>query len=261
MEDDLWQCKQGPKWLVVDEYPALEAHHEMAVCDGHCSNPLHTTTNLQLAYAEFNGMTWGELDQEWEDEALSQLSSRDRAALKAQKAAQQAQDAAAAELEALSRKLASKARDHEIKAGYKCNKGKKESTPCKYLYNPQGDRSTGGARPTTLHITTECWSHAYTDPATGERIEKHACWFLHPNEPGWCKEWETNRLFRPVRPVRPVDAAPVNNRFAHLGEPQRQPQPRPQRQQRRQERLQTIQPLQKTTKTPVNKFAALDDSD
>jgi hypothetical protein len=230
--------------------------HEMIHCDGYCSNPLHTASNLQLAHSEFSGMSWGDLDQLWAEEEIAHLTRKQRAALQAQQEAKQAQEAAAAELEALSRKLASKARDHEIKAGYKCNKGKKEMSPCKYLYNPQGDRSTGGAKPTTLHITTECWSHAYTDPATGERIEKHACWFLHPNEPGWCKEWETNRLFRPAEFV-----APSNNRFAHLGEPQRQPQQRPQRQQRRQERLQTIQPLQKTTKTPVNKFAALDDSD
>ncbi len=230
MEDELWQCKQGPKWMVVDEYPALDAHHEMAVCDGHCSNPLHTTTNLQLAYAEFNGMTWGELDQEWEDEALS-------------------------------RKLASKARDHEIKAGYKCNKGKKEMTPCKYLYSCEGDRKTGGARPTTLCISSECWSHAYTDPATGKRVEKHACWFLHPDEPGWCKEWETDRRFKPAGFV-----APVNNRFAHLGEPQRPQQRREQRQPRQerhgfqQQRVQKQQP-QPQPKQNTNTFSYLDDSD
>ena len=231
--------------------------HEMIHCDGRCSNPLHTASNIQLAHSEFSGMSWGDLDQLWAEEETAHLTKKQRASLNAEKEAKQAQEDAAAELEALSRKLASKARDHEIKAGYKCNKGKKESTPCKYLYNPQGDRSTGGARPTTLHITTECWSHAYTDPATGERIEKHACWFLHPKEPGWCKEWETDRRFKPAVST----TTPVNNRFAHLGEPQRQPQQRPQRQQKRQERLQTIQPLQKTTKTPVNKFAALDDSD
>jgi hypothetical protein len=263
MEDDLWQCKQGPKWLVVDEYPTLEAHHEMAVCDGACSNTLHTTSNLQLAYAEFNSMSWGELDQLWEEEKLSQLSSRDRATLKAQKAAQQAQDAAAEELEALSRKLASKARDHEIKAGYKCNKGKKEMTPCKYLYSCEGDRKTGGARATTLCISSECWSHAYTDPATGKRVEKHACWFLHPEEPGWCKEWETDRRFKPAGFVAPA----VNNRFAHLGEPrQQQQQQRRQPQQPQQQRRERVQKQQQSQPQPqpkknTNAFSYLDDSD
>jgi hypothetical protein len=205
-------------------------------------------------------MSWGDLDQLWAEEELSHLTRKQRAALNAEQEAKQAQEEAAAELEALSRKLASKARDHEIKAGYKCNKGKKEMSPCKYLYDPKGDRSTGGARPTTLHISTECWSHSYTDPATGERIEKHACWFLHPNEPGWCKEWETDRRFKPA--VTSAIATPVNNRFAHLGEPQRPQQQRPQRQQRRQERLQTIQPPpQKTSKKPTNMFASLDESD
>jgi hypothetical protein len=199
-------------------------------------------------------MSWGDLDQLWTEEELSRLTRKQRAALTAEQEAKRAQEEAAAELEALSRKLASKARDHEIKAGYKCNKGKKEMAPCKYLYDPKGDRSTGGARPTTLHITTECWSHSYTDPATGERIEKHACWFLHPGEDGWCKEWETNRLFRPAEP-------PVNNRFAHLGAPS-QHQQRPQRQQRRQERIQTVlPPPQKTSKKPINMFASLDDSE
>jgi hypothetical protein len=87
--------------------------------------------------------------------------------------------------------------------------------PCKFLYNCQGTP----ARPTTMHITTECWSH-----------EKGVCPWAHPAMPAraamkladgsvvpaapaipadplWCPQWATDRLFRPVT---------AENRFAGL---------------------------------------------
>lgn len=91
--------------------------------------------------------------------------------------------------------------------------------PCKFLYNCQGTP----ARPTTMHITTECWSH-----------EKGICPWAHPAMPAraamtladgtrvpaspaipadalWCPQWATDRLFRPVTP---------ENRFTDLAKSQ-----------------------------------------
>jgi len=79
----------------------------------------------------------------------------------------------------------------------------KKQTPCSRLYSCVGDKSTGGAKPTTRHISSECWSHERTDPRTGQKVIKHVCPWLHPGEEGWMAEWETNRLWKPVAaPVR-----------------------------------------------------------
>lgn len=198
MDGGKWTCLSNKvSWLVVDEQPDLTKDHDACVCDGSCGDVFHKGTYLTFAYAQVIGLTWGDLYWLWNREELSKLSAEEIAKRNAEEAERLAREEAQRDLESLSAKLAEKARNHEIKAHYKCNKGKKESYPCKYLYSCVGERKTGGAKPTTLHISSECWSHAYTDPLTGERIEKHACWNLHPGEEGWCKEWETNRLFKP----------------------------------------------------------------
>jgi hypothetical protein len=83
-----------------------------------------------------------------------------------------------------------------IRVGAMCTKRKTEAVkvaqPCKFLYNCQGTP----ARPTTMHVTTECWSHEYTDPVTGAKIAKHVCDRMHPGEEGWLKQWDTDRNFR-----------------------------------------------------------------
>ena len=93
--------------------------------------------------------------------------------------------------------------------------------PCKFLYNCQGTP----ARPTSMHITTECWSHEsgvcpWAHPAMPARAAmKLADGTVVPASPAraadplWCPQWATDRLFRPVNPNE--------NRFAALSRPQR----------------------------------------
>ena len=83
---------------------------------------------------------------------------------------------------------------------------------CTRLYSCVGDKASGGAKPSTLHVSSECWSHERTDPLTGQRIVKHVCPFLHPGEPGWHNEWLTNRLWTP--PAAPTRTWTPDNRFA-----------------------------------------------
>lgn len=65
--------------------------------------------------------------------------------------------------------------------------------PCKFLYDCQGSP----AKPTTMHITTECWSHA-----------KGVCPWAHPGDANWVQQWLTDRLFRPESNERFAFAAP-----------------------------------------------------
>ena len=78
--------------------------------------------------------------------------------------------------------------------------------PCKFLYNCQGTP----ARPTTLCVSTECWSHeSGVCPWAHPAMPKRAAMKLadgtvipaapaRPADPEWHTEWETDRLWRPV---------------------------------------------------------------
>ncbi|NBV77690.1 hypothetical protein EBR66_06020 [bacterium] len=87
---------------------------------------------------------------------------------------------------------------------------------CLRLYSCVGDKHTGGAKPTTMHVSSECWSHERICPVTGNLLTPHKCPFLHPGEPGWHKEWMTNRLWQPAGMAEPKSrfnmAAPQNRR-------------------------------------------------
>lgn len=88
-----------------------------------------------------------------------------------------------------------------IRVGAACTKRKapinKIAQPCKFLYDCQGTP----ARPTTMRVTTECWSHEYTDPVTGAKIVKHVCDRMHPGEAGWLPQWNTDRTFKIAAPA------------------------------------------------------------
>lgn len=251
MEDNKWQCAKGKQWFVVDELPDLTKPHEAWMCDGSCDSAFHKGVNLAEAYAVFMGVSWGELDQYWIDEELSKLSEAERKAHEAEKEAQLAREAAKKELESFSNLIANRVRQHEILANCKNNIGKKILRPCKWLYSCRGDRSTGGSKPTTLYVSSECWSHAYTDPETGKRVEKHVCWHLHPDEEGWCKEWNKNRNY--VSPSESLAPTQVN-RFAALGPS------RPAQIQQRPAQYQQQKPIQQNRK-PTNLFALLEDDE
>jgi hypothetical protein len=200
IEGDKWICNETNKqWLITDPHASHDPHtlHSWYECKGNCPNPLHNDSNLILAQASMRGIGWGDILQIWEDEELAKLSEAEKNAMKQKQEEELAKEEAMYKIDKERRRIEDSVRRHEIVANYKGNKGRKEMRPCRYLYSCNGDRKTGGARPSTLHITTECWNYEYHDPITKKLVISHTCMHLHPGEEGWCKEWETNRLFVP----------------------------------------------------------------
>jgi hypothetical protein len=78
---------------------------------------------------------------------------------------------------------------------------------CTRCYSCEGNKHTdwedGGkkARPSTLHVSSECFTHA---EFLAGRIRED-CPFLHTGDAGWHAEWDTNLLWDPMHPeVMPV---------------------------------------------------------
>ena len=88
----------------------------------------------------------------------------------------------------------------QLRSGLKMEK---KACPCARLYSCVGDKSTGGARPTTKHVSSECWSHERKCPETGALLTPRKCPWLHPGEPGWLPQWTNDRLFKPAAPPPP----------------------------------------------------------
>ena len=93
----------------------------------------------------------------------------------------------------------------QLKSGVKLEK---KDYPCARLYSCVGDKKSGGARPTTMHVSSECWSHERVCPETGALLKPHKCPWLHPGEAGWRAEWNSNRLFKPAAAAPPAPPAP-----------------------------------------------------
>jgi len=94
----------------------------------------------------------------------------------------------------------------QLKSGVKLEK---KNAPCARLYSCVGDKSTGGLKPTTRHVSSECWSHERIDPETGELLTPHKCPWLHPGEPGWLPQWNMDRLWRPAS-ATPAASPPLH---------------------------------------------------
>ncbi len=212
-DGDRWTCSRR-EWILLESAPDFTLPHSHMICEGRCGNLLHSFYLLDKC--ELFGLGMGDLVLHWEAEELAKLSEADRAARAAAEEEKWAKEAALAPIRMESLHIANKARSHEITAHCK-NAKPKQMRPCKYLYSCEGDRKTGGARPTTLHISSECWSHSYTDPLTKKVISKHACWFLHPGEAGWCNEWVKNRNFMPSSGPAAALPPPTNFRGAAGG--------------------------------------------
>jgi hypothetical protein len=89
----------------------------------------------------------------------------------------------------------------QLKSGARMEK---KDTPCARLYSCVGDKKSGGAKPTTKHVSSECWSHERKCPETGALLKPHKCPWLHPGEPGWRPEWNTDRLWKPAAAPPPA---------------------------------------------------------
>jgi hypothetical protein len=232
-EDNKWECSQlGRTYTIVDSMPSMSVAHSIEFCDGNCSNPFHTTDMRTLSKGVALGLQWGDICDMWEQEEFNRLTAEEQQAKLEKDEADMAEEQRVGKIRSEAYYIASKARDHEIRAHCRENAGKKIRTPCKYLYSCAGDKHTGGAKPTTKHITTECWSHSYIDPLTKKRIEKHACWYTHPGEEGWCPEWVQDRFYRPPGMEQgwrsgPVQQAPRQQQRQGQGQWQTQGQRRP----------------------------------
>jgi hypothetical protein len=156
-------------------------------CQGVCCVP-DVKHNLSLLFGQQAAEDYTRL---LEGETWWQIYGEDMIAIEERLAAEYAatrteRDAAdAAAIEAFERK--NKADRVAIREGASRNKHgvveiRRVAQPCKFLYDCQGSP----AKPTTRHITTECWSHA-----------KGVCPWAHPGDANWVEQWLTDRLFRP----------------------------------------------------------------
>jgi hypothetical protein len=180
--------------------------HDILDCDGTCSNPFHDTTSIQLAHAESRGLGWGDVAYEWELEELS----RETPAQKHAKLVAREKREAQAKIDAEASRMFNYMNSIEQKMGCKENRGRdKIQRPCKNLYYTPGRDGV-----MQNNVCSECWAHEYTCPKTGERIvarKDRECAYLHPGQPGWLKEWNTNRHY-----AAPGAAPAAPNRFSSL---------------------------------------------
>jgi hypothetical protein len=206
-DPDFWTCATtGGRWRIVGEPPEPTPEDPSPLINGDMARWIR---------ASKLGVLWGDLQQEEEDykmslkspeEQLAILRARDTSVCKAVRDMAVGSQVSQIKLvqESQERKYAARGKIYE---------------PCKKLYNCQGGGRDGGvARPTTLHVCTECWRYEYTDPATGQLKIVHTCNWLHPGEDGWQPEWETDRTDRAAaeRARQLAASDPNHNRFAGL---------------------------------------------
>ena len=182
---------------------------------------LFGTQQAEYMLQERSGMSWydmffpGGYDPEWDA-----VMTAYRAAYNAVPEEVRAARAVAESLADIQKRKEEKAADEakmrlsreQLKSGLKMVKN---GRLCTRLYSCVGDKASGGARPTTMHVSSECWSHERVDPITGALLTPHKCPFLHPGEPGWHAEWAANRLWQPAAaPAAPVRVWEPENRFS-----------------------------------------------
>jgi hypothetical protein len=96
---------------------------------------------------------------------------------------------------------------------------------CTRLYSCVGTKHTGGAKPTTLHVSSECFTHRAFLAGT----VRDDCPFAHPGDSTWHAEWMTNCHWRPAaqqpEPVRVFNGGSAAQRFSALAGGQRREPP------------------------------------
>jgi hypothetical protein len=183
----------------IEDYPS---QHDGWNCRGNCArHPLMVGDALAFQTSIRNGASWGDLVLRDEAIALAAESEVQRHA----RITHDAELEAAARLneEAIKREVY--ARDVALRARKGLRKNDavvKRAEPCKWVVGQfAGD---------------ECWAHEYTCPKTRNRVIKHTCDRLHPNEAGWCNEWIANPRWRPAPPpTRTFDGLGATNSVRH----------------------------------------------
>lgn len=215
---DSWTClNSGRRWAILAEAPTKQQHH-IDNCPGNClQHPLMNGNIARWWRASAAAISWDDLLREEEAAADALKSEEQLAAERAARAAAAATQLHKIEVGAQANHIS---RVQQAQAARYAARGK-IAQPCKKLYSCCGGGKDGGvARPTTLHVSSECWRYEYTDPETGRLTKVHTCNWLHPGEDGWQTEWNANRNFKPAQPIEVLGAAAAPSRFAHLGQPQ-----------------------------------------
>lgn len=205
-DDGYWQCaKTDRRWKIVGAEPDLSQPHPVAFCDGNrCPyHPIMTPDLAKFYRASENGISWGDIVLQEEEEARARETPQQKAVREAKLRRENRERELAIEASRMQREA--EMVEFRSKMGLKRGeKPRKAAIPCKKLYSCCGDKNSGGAKPTTMHVSSECWAWEYTDPRDKKKKAPHTCPWIHPGEEGWHTEWETNRNWKP-----PTGAAAV----------------------------------------------------
>jgi hypothetical protein len=246
-EDDGWQLEVTPEEMEArirenlaqgrDSTGVLRSHSPVCYCnfcrperdsdavDAYIQGDEYKTalkvfgeeTAAQLCFAAIGG-SWYDMfyrvdnDPDWEAVVAKYCATKQA------REAEEARKLAAYRQKQIEEKVAEEAR-RNLKKGQQVEKN---GRLCTRLYSCVGDKHSGGAKPTTMHVSSECWSHERRCPETGAMLTPHKCPFLHPGEPGFHKEWMTNRLWLPAGGIAETLRAPQGqapNRFPSNGKP------------------------------------------
>lgn len=176
-------------------------------CPGNCSlHPLVTGVMIEVFAIMATGSktAWACINEmEFERQAAAETEGQ-RQAREAAAAALERERAAAAEGAKMF--AYAEAQKHRNTVG----KGKekhvhKTTGPCKWLYcdekapKSQWRKNEKGewCAPVVKQLTgSACWAWEYTHPKTKQFMAPHSCKHLHPGEPGWLKEWNTDRTYK-----------------------------------------------------------------
>jgi hypothetical protein len=190
---------------------AYAASHDAWNCRGNCPrHPLLVGDALAVQLSVAGGLSWGALVQRDEDMALEAMSAAERSMVEDALLAREKAEAAERGLTLEASRMFNYAEGQKLLN----TRGKgnarhiaKVQEPCKFLFcderAPKGTWTTNAkgekCAPVRKGLTgSECWAHEYHHPKSGAHIKPHTCKRLHPGEPGWLPEWNTDRTFRPA---------------------------------------------------------------
>ena len=188
--------------------PNNKTPHSPSKCNGKgCrTHPLIRPEHIKLYQAEERGVLWG--NYWWHEEQIRLAGESD-----AEKAARLAAENKFSEDLEKGSKAYKIQMVQETQAIRHAKKGKLVE-PCKKLYSCNGGGDAGGvARPTTKHVSSECWRYEYTDPMTGQYKKVHTCNWLHPGEDGWYEEWNTDRTWKAPKQENRFETAAITDGF------------------------------------------------
>ncbi len=195
MDGAHWLCVSGREWIVVDDVLRAEGRRMVAEA---AAKGLFTLSPYEL---------WADLV----DEEFAARAAAETPAAKAARLAREAAEVRDRELTCEASKMASYGQ--HMKIVNTVGRGAaahihKSTGPCKWLYcNEKAPRAQWRKNekgewcaPQVKFVTgAQCWAWEYQDPKTKQFKKPHSCKYLHPGEPGWLEQWNTNRDYRPDR--------------------------------------------------------------